>query len=57
MHIMYYCILCKQLHPLGFSEREFVFKSGFHYFSSNLYQAGVCAKEPYTLPKEQPATA
>ncbi|MCS7459736.1 DUF3973 domain-containing protein [Paenibacillus doosanensis] len=54
---MYYCILCKQLHPLGFSEREFVFKSGFHYFSSNLYQAGVCAKEPYTLPKEQPATA
>ncbi|MFE5317257.1 DUF3973 domain-containing protein [Paenibacillus sp. NPDC056579] len=54
---MYYCILCKELHPLSYKEQEMIFKSGFHYYSSDLYPAGLCKLEPYPQPKEQPATA
>ncbi|WP_197035426.1 DUF3973 domain-containing protein [Paenibacillus sp. UNC451MF] len=54
---MYYCIFCKNLHSFRYTAEEVVFKSGFHYYDSKLYHAGLCQQlQPYCK-NEQPATA
>nr|WP_282935564.1 DUF3973 domain-containing protein [Paenibacillus sp. RC67] len=54
---MYYCIFCKNLHHFNYTKDEVVFKSGFHYFDTKLYHAGLCSQVHVFLKNEQPATA
>ncbi|UUZ83598.1 DUF3973 domain-containing protein [Paenibacillus sp. P26] len=42
---MYYCIRCGKLHAPKPIKRETIFKSGFHYYDSELYPAGICLAE------------
>ncbi|MDR6884645.1 hypothetical protein J2X61_006448 [Bacillus sp. 3255] len=42
---MYYCIKCKEVHLRSESEQILIFISGFHYFNSTIYNAGVCNAE------------
>jgi hypothetical protein len=50
MNSHYFCIQCEKLHLKEFSSvKENVFKSGFHFYKNNLYNAGICNKQQ-TIP-------
>ena len=41
----YFCVQCNMVHSRSYSTKETIFKSGFHYLNSTLYNVGVCNKQ------------